>query len=213
MNCDEFRAQRVAGTDAPEMDAHLAECAACRSQLDSLDAAHEALVDRATWEEPSPELRNQVATLITSAPGAPAEMASPWRRWFRTAAAAAVVVLIIGLAAWLRPTPPHWEVAMPGTDLAPNATSTVAGWNTDRGTRMVLTVRGLDPAPEGFFYEMWLSDGPVHISAGTFTGSGEIELWTGVSRGDFPRLWVTLEPIDENESPTDSTVLDTEPPA
>lgn len=99
---------------------------------------------------------------------------------------------------------------MPGTDIAPLATSTVAGWNEDAGTRIVVTIENLDRAPEGFFYEFWLSDGPLHISAGTFTAGGEIELWTGVSRRDFPRLWVTLEPIDEDEAPSEVTVLDTD---
>ena len=98
---------------------------------------------------------------------------------------------------------------MPGTDLAPAATSTVAGWNENTGTRLLVTIEGLDPAPEGYLYEFWLSDGPLHISAGSFTDSGEIDLWTGVRRGDFPRLWVTLEPIDEDESPSSLTVLDT----
>ena len=99
---------------------------------------------------------------------------------------------------------------MPATELAPQATSTVLGWNTDSGTRMLLEVEGLDRAPAGYVYEFWLSEGPLHISAGTFTGNGEIELWSGVTRAEFPRLWVTLEPLDEDESPSGTTVLDTE---
>lgn len=99
---------------------------------------------------------------------------------------------------------------MPGTDFAPAATSTVEGWNTDSSTRMLLTVDGLDTSLTGYVYEFWLSQGPLQISAGTFTGSGEIELWSGMSRADFPRLWVTLEPLDEDESPSGRTVLDTE---
>ena len=74
---------------------------------------------------------------------------------------------------------------------------------------MVVAIEGLNPAPDGFVYEFWLSDGPVHISAGTFHSDGEIELWSGVSRADFPRLWITLEPLDEDESPSGNTVLDT----
>jgi hypothetical protein len=74
---------------------------------------------------------------------------------------------------------------------------------------MLLSVDGLEGAPDGYVYEFWLSEGPLHISAGTFTASGDIELWSGVSRADFPRLWVTLEPLDEDESPSSHTVLDT----
>jgi hypothetical protein len=104
---------------------------------------------------------------------------------------------------------PDWVVSMPGTDLAAQASSTVSGWNTDSGTRMLLSIEGLDPAPDGYVYELWLSKGPVHVSAGTFTAAGDVELWAGVTRADFPRLWVTLEPLDEDESPSRSTVLDT----
>jgi hypothetical protein len=74
---------------------------------------------------------------------------------------------------------------------------------------MLLSVDCLKPAPPGFTYEMWLSDGPVHISAGTFRTGGEVKLWAGVPRSDFPRLWVTLEPLDEDSSPSVATVLDT----
>jgi len=74
---------------------------------------------------------------------------------------------------------------------------------------MVADIAGLDLAPAGSFHEFWLSSGPVHISAGTFHTGGQIELWSGVARSDYPRLWVTLEPIDDDESPSPVTVLDT----
>jgi hypothetical protein len=167
-------------------------------------------MDLTTWEEPPPELEDQVIALVA---GNRARISTlPWRfeRWVRPLVAAAVVMVAVGLYGVLRTPSPDWEVAMPGTDLAPLATSTIAGWNTESGTRMVVVVEGLDPAPNGYVYEFWLSQGPLHISAGTFAAGGEIELWTGVTRADFPRLWVTLEPLDEDESPSGHTVLDTE---
>jgi hypothetical protein len=125
-------------------------------------------------------------------------------------AAAALLAAFVGLYAIAGPNAPDWEVAVPGTDLAPGATAMVSGWNTDSGTRMVVEVDGLTPAPAGYMYEFWLSNGPIHISAGTFRSPGEVELWSGVARAAFPRLWITLEPIDEDESPSGQTVLDTE---
>ena len=74
---------------------------------------------------------------------------------------------------------------------------------------MLLAVNGLDPAPDGYIYEFWLSDGPRYVSAGTFRAGGVVELWVGVSRRDFPRMWVTLEPIDTDAGPSSATVLDT----
>ncbi len=132
----------------------------------------------------------------------------PWG-WLAAAAVITVLALTAGLIGLTGPDSPDWEVALPATDLAPDAAATVSGWNEEAGTRMVVDIEGLAPAPAGSFYEFWLSNGPVHISAGTFQTSGEIELWSGVARADYPRLWITLEPIDEDESPTTHTVLDT----
>lgn len=210
MNCDEFRAQYLAGENGEATDAHLTGCAACRSRHPDLEAGRIALMDPAIWEEPPPELQDQVIALIAGNQNRAPTGVGRLERWVRPLVAAAVVVVAVGLYGVLRNPSPDWEVAMPGTVLAPLATSTVAGWNTDAGTRMILAVEGLDPAPDGFVYEFWLSDGPLHISAGTFSADGEIELWSGVTRAEFPRLWVTLEPLDDDESPSGQTVLDTE---
>jgi hypothetical protein len=211
MNCEEFRAGRLEGGDSPAGRDHLDACASCRARVGDLDSGRARLGDSAMWEEPSPELGIQVARLIGS--DEPRRPRDGWRsRWpaWSTAVAAVVVVLAgAGLFLALRSSTPHWEVAMPGTEFAPNASAVVKGWNEAGGTRLVFAVEGLEPAPDGFVYEFWLSKGRLHTSAGTFTTNGEFELRTGVTRADFPRLWVTLEPLDEDESPTTRTVLDT----
>lgn len=104
---------------------------------------------------------------------------------------------------------PDWSVEVGAGPAAPDAGATVDGWREPGGTRLVVNARNLTTAPDGFFYELWLSDGPLHISGGTFTGTSDIELWVAVSRKDFPRIWITLEPIDEDESPSEEVVLDT----
>ena len=65
--------------------------------------------------------------------------------------------------------------------------------------------------PETFeqTWELWLTSEAVHVSAGTFTAAGDVELWVGVARRDYPRPWVTLEPVDEGESLSGLNVLDT----
>lgn len=209
MNCDEFRSGWLEGDDDGARRDHLASCAACRARVPDLDTGRALLSDPAMWEEPSPELKTQVRRLIGSD-----ELRRPssswWRRWpVRTTAAAAVVLAGVGLYLALRSPAPDWEAVVAGTELAPEASAVAKGWNTDEGTRLLLTVEGLEPAPDGFVYEFWLSKGRLHSSAGTFTAGGELELRSGVARSDFPRLWVTLEPLDEDESPTSHTVLDT----
>lgn len=210
MNCDEFRAKYLAGEDDEATNAHAGGCAACRSVQADLEAGRRGLTDPATWEEPPPELENQVVALIAGRSIGKTAQAGRMRRSVRPLAAAVVTLAVVALFWVLGRPSPDWEVAMPGTSLAPLATSTVSGWNTASGTRMVLAVDGLDPAPPGYVYEFWLSQGPLHISAGTFVAGGEVELWTGVARADFPRLWVTLEPLDNDQSPSGHTVLDTQ---
>ena len=209
MNCDESRAAVLAGDESPVTDHHEQSCSACRSRADDLRSTALRLSDPAVWEEPSPELGLQIEQLISAAPPAvrvTPTVAGTWR-WLAIAAALIAAVAVGMLIS--RVDSPDWEVALPATDLAPGSTAVVRGWNEEAGTRMVLAVAGLDPAPQGFMYEFWLSEGPIHVSAGTFRGSGEIELWSGVPRSEFPRLWVTLEPLDEDESPSGRTVLDT----
>jgi hypothetical protein len=210
VNCDEFRSAVLAGEESEAIAHHEQTCPSCRSQAGDLREAHQSLSDEALWEEPSPELAFQVEDLIRNAARGSRYPTSRERSWGRFVAAAAVVMILAGAAILASGrNSPDWDVALPATDMAPNAIVSVRGWNEDAGTRMVVSIDGLAPAPAGFVYEFWLSDGPVHISAGTFRSPGEIELWAGVARADFPRLWITLEPIDEDESPSGTTVLDT----
>ncbi len=207
MNCEEVRVAYLASDADRSAALHVEGCAACRSRIEDLGRAGALLDDPALWEEPAPELQGQVVGLISAGRR---EEAKPWlRRPLAAIGVAAVALTILGFGILAQLANPDWTAEMPGTPEAPMAMSTVSGWNTDTGTRMLIEVEGLEPAPEGFFYEVWLSEGPVHISAGTFTGPGEVELSSGVRRADFPRLWVTLEPIDEDESPSGVTVLDT----
>ncbi len=209
MNCEEARVAYLAGDADRSSALHVEGCAACRSRIDDLERAGTLLDDPALWEEPAPELEGQVIGLISAGRR---EEAKPWLpRPLAAVGVAAAALAILGFGILNQVSRPDWVAEMPGTSEAPLAMSTVSGWNTDTGTRMLIEIEGLEPAPEGFLYEMWLSEGPIHISAGTFTGSGEVELWSGVRRADFPRLWVTLEPIDEDESPSRITVLDTGP--
>ncbi len=209
MNCEEFRAHYLAAEQLDGMPRHLETCAACRGASSELDAERAALADPRLWEEPPAALGVQIAALIAANAG---NTGAGWaRRVVRPlVAAVAILVVAIGSFALLRTPSPDWTAVINGTHLAATASGTVEGWNEDGGTRMLIRVAGLDPAPDGFVYEFWLSDGPIHISAGTFRSAGEVELWSGVRRSDFPRLWVTLEPIDEEESPSEATVLDTD---
>lgn len=215
MRCDEFTVAYLSG-DAGESELrHLAGCSDCEADRPALDAALRLLADSQMWKDPAPQLEEQVVALISgsvSTAETPATSRKQWRTSLVAAMAAAGVV-VASLAVWalVRTPGSDWRVSMPGTAEAPAAAAVVEGWNEPSGTRVVLTVTGLAPAPPGSLYEFWFSQENLHVSAGTFTGPGEVEMWVGVSRGAFPRLWVTLEPIDEDETPSGVTVMDTAP--
>jgi len=161
-----------------------------------------SLSEPSLWEEPVP-LTDPLAEIP------PRDAGPRWPRWWIGAAAAvAAVVVAVGMSLAAREPAADWEVALDATTDAPGASAVVQGWNSDGGTRLALSVTGLDPAPDGFVYELWFSNKDRHISAGTFAQAADIEMWVGIRRRDFPRVWITLEPLDADTSPA-QTVLDT----
>lgn len=233
MSCEDFQGQMLAGVDSSDLRTHLASCETCQKAQPALAEGATMLNDEAMWLPPSEELEDKIIDMLVSDGAAgsdegiprgdeappPAlhavdDLPEPGARRRNTPnvwallGVAAVIVAAFLIFATGRPDP-DWSVQVAGGPAAPTATAIVDGWNTDSGTRLLVQMRGLEDAPDGFFYELWMSKGPLHISGGTFTGTTDVELWAGVTRGDFPRIWITLEPIDEDESPSGEVVLDT----
>lgn len=161
----------------------------------------DGIVDPAAPPETKPVSEPSVLLRPATAPPRPSRRR--WLAWVAAAAVAAAVSVSI-----MSSTGPDWEVALAGEGPTPQATATVAGWATDAGTRMRIDAVDLPAAPDGYVYELWLSNGDVHLSAGSFRAASGIELWIGVSRRDFPRVWVTLEAVDADTSLNGETVLD-----
>ncbi len=205
MNCDDFRAAFLAGDLDDGHFAHLSGCEACRAEQRHLAGAAEQLIDPDVWVEPRPNLVEEVVVAVGAA-GSP--LSRRLIRW--VAAAAAVIVVAAAGFAYRALTPgPDWTVALQPTERAPGAAASVRGWNTESGTRLAIEASGLDPAPEGFVYELWFSFEDRHVSAGTFAAVDDVSGWVGVRRGDFPRVWITLEALDSDAGPSRTTVLDT----
>ena len=208
MNCEEFQARYLAGELPGGDQGHLASCPTCREAAPGLDHLRARLREQVLWEEPSPDLGERVVAAV-AVEARPQRLAA--RRPRRIAWVAAVaLVAALGVGGWLRAGAPDWQIDLAATDNAPLAVAHVAGWNTEYGTKMRLEVEGLEPVGSDAYYEVWLTspDGR-HVSAGTFRGPGEIVLWAGVTRAEFPRIWVTREPTDHDPAPSGETVLDT----
>jgi hypothetical protein len=103
---------------------------------------------------------------------------------------------------------PDWQFSLEGE--LPGASAQVEGWNAGPGTRMRFRIDGIDPAPEGHYYEIWMTaeDGR-HISAGTFRDQGTVTVWAAVKRSEFPRIWITLEAMDGDLGPSPNAYFDT----
>lgn len=189
-----------------------AELAAEAADLDAmLGRRGITLSDPAVWEAAPASVEDQIIDAIDVETG----IRRPTRRrglWLGVAAAAvaaaAAVTIVAGIALTSRPSA-DWEVALIPTDAAPEAAAVVYGWNEPAGTRLALDIDGLGDAPEGFIYELWFSREDRHISAGTFRGTDDLQMWVGIRRGEFPRVWITLEPLDNDPGPG-RTVLDVE---
>ena len=208
MTCDEGRQAMLSGADPEPLRQHLATCRSCRSEQPMWAKMRSTLSSPSLWEEPPADLADRIVSAVRGDPRA----SQPERQ--RTALFSAVAVtLLIALAGTVvasRTLTADWEVSLVTTAEAPEATVVVRGWSTARGTRMVLDVVGVEDAPSGFYYEIWLTaPNGRHISAGTFNGSGRVTAFVGVRRADYPRIWITLESVDNDLGPSPETYFDT----
>ena len=183
----DLRARVLAAATEPDSDA-----------VDATDdtAATDAAIDPTTGA-PRPGAGPRHA-----AGARPGRWAAPGRRRPLLLAAAAAVVVCLGVAGGIRllgdDDATAVDVALAGTDEAPDATADVRLSDEPAGVRVVLEVSGLAPAPEGTFYEAWLVGAPGKVSAGTFHLRGdqaEIDLWLGVELEGYDALTVTRQPV------------------
>jgi Anti-sigma-K factor rskA len=183
---------------------------------DDLAALSALLARAATWDEPPRASEDAVVAAIADAteaadvavqrvgmPATPAEQRARYR-WSTSrllGAAAALVVIVAGAALLTRGGADGVTFALEGTDAEPDAAADVTIVETGAGLKILLDPIGLPGAPDGYMYEAWVGDGTVVVSAGTFHlrgDGGQIELWAGVTDPTIHRLWITLEPIDDD---------------
>lgn len=208
MRCEDAQAWFMAGERSEQVDRHLAGCPTCRIERTGLELIAARLDDPATWEEPGGAVEERVLAEIEGL-AHPATARRADRRsgmLLGSAAAAVAVALVLVFASIDRP---DWSTDLVALPAAPQAVGRVDGWLTDEGTRMRFDVAGLPMAGPGQYYEIWLTaeDG-THVSAGSFRGPGVVDVFIGVERSEYPRVWITLEEADDDLGPSGITVLD-----
>jgi len=210
-------------------EAHLAGCEQCRQELSSFWETTEALAVAASGPAPSPALRERIlAEVRAEAPQNVVALESRRRRravpvLAVAAAIAAVVALALGLRAFdlsgqLDDTRAALDRAQSSAavlaDPGAQSVDLQAGEGrlvVDADGRAVLVLDGLDPAPAGKTYEMWVVPGgdiEQASAAGLFPGSEgrEIVPVEGTVRaGDV--VAVTVEPAGGVVAPTTQPVV------
>ena len=224
MRCEETRAAMLSGSDVEAVRQHLAACQVCRSEQPMWARLNSTLSSHSLWEEPSSDLSERILQTVrgqavrgqavrgNDESGHADRRAQPEHQ--RTAlfagVAATVLIALAGIFFATRSLSADWEMTLATSEQRPEATAVIRGWSTALGTRMVLDIGGIEDAPSGSYYEIWMTapDGR-HISAGTFSGSGRVTAFAGVRRADYPRIWITLETADDDLGPSPETYFDT----
>jgi anti-sigma-K factor RskA len=221
MNCDELEQLLAAyaigalSTDeAGRVSAHLASCRRHDEALADLRVTVDSLAIAPPEREPSPALRARVLAAIAAEPSATQPVVVPMRprRWFAPpqptfawAAAAVLLLAVVGLGAW------NAVLQLGGDEDGGPVTATLEG-SAGRAELVYLADRDLavfdvdlsDPPP-GREYQAWGIHETGPVSLGLLPNSGTIAL-----RGDLTgatAVAVTIEPKGGSDQPTTDPVM------
>ncbi|MBA3788371.1 MAG: anti-sigma factor [Actinobacteria bacterium] len=196
---------------------HLATCESCREELASFWAVSGALAHAAGGPSPAPALRERILAQAKSEQPNVVRLRPRWALPATASLAAVAAVLALGFGLWsasLSRELDRERTALAGTGDAlaivsdPDA-HTVAFRGADGHIvvsdtgKAAVVLSGIDPAPAGKTYELWVVEGGVFRPAGLFEG-GEARLVQALSRPVAPdaKVAVTLEEDGGVETPT-----------
>lgn len=185
------------------------------ADYERLDMIRAILAGEAVWSEPPPEVGDAVIASISDSAGSAPQTAQSRNRSFvwlaGLGAAAAIVLVVVGILGLLGGDSDEIVMAVEGTELEADASGQAILRPTGDGWSIRLEVSDLPAAEPGTYYEGWMwNDDGDGVSIGTFhlRGGGEaVILWSGVSPDDYPSIWVTLEPEDGDPSASELVVM------
>ena len=191
-------------------EAHLPDCVRCQDELTSFWETADALAIAASGPEPSAGLRGRILADARAEPQVVVPFEPRRRRTVPvlSAVAAVAAVAALGVGLWASQVAGDLDDARAALErerqtaavLADSTARTVpleAGEGrlvVGQDGRAVLVLNGLDPAPPGKTYEMWIFEGDEMLPSGLFAGEDgvDIERVDGtVTPGDV--VAVTLE--------------------
>lgn len=201
---------------------HLAECEACREEVDSLREVG-VLLAGAMQTAPPPELRDRVLTGISQVRPLPPVVPQPAvrrsrRPWALSAAAAAVVLAVgAGVVAWEpwedpqaaltatervleAPDAEHYEQSFPDGSTATVVRSPGLG-------RAVIVTDDMAPPPEGKVFQVWLQDDSGDmLPAGVMPVQPDATVLLEGDAGAADGAGITVEPEGGSPEPTSEPV-------
>jgi anti-sigma-K factor RskA len=190
-------------------DAHLASCATCRAEIESLGDAAAALAYAAEGPEPPNALKQRIVEAAVAERGRVVPLR---RRWTPQviAVSAVAAALAIGLGLWAT-----LGTSTPGSRAQTVALQGAVGTlDVSASGDAVLTVQNLKPAPAGKTYELWVIKDEVPSPAGTFTFGGprvQVHVSGKVTSGST--VGVTLERRPGASKPTPPILFSASIPA
>ncbi|MGN6250446.1 MAG: anti-sigma factor [Marmoricola sp.] len=193
---------------------HLAECAECRAEVESLREAA-ALLPEVEPTVPAQAVRDRVLAEIRTVrplPPLAGTVSGRVRSWPSRVVAAAAVLLVVGLGAGI--THP-WTGEPSTTDQVLQASDAIRSEaalpeggsitvvNSAQVGRAVLMAHGLATPPAGKAYEVWLQDERGNMRpAGLIHSGGDRTMVMAGSSTSATGVGVTLEPAAGSDQPT-----------
>lgn len=208
------------------LQAHLAQCAACRAELAAYEAVVDALPLASPQIAPPAQLKQRLLARVTppaAGSGWRARLAGGVRRaraqlsWQPVAAFAALLLLFAATWLWQSAQPP----ALPGTrlllvsttDAAPAAVGLIhISADGEYGTIIVEGLPGLGMERQ---YQLWLIADGARTDGGVFSvysdGYASMAIRSPRPLSDYQAFGVTIEPAGGSPQPTGPRVLASQP--
>jgi anti-sigma-K factor RskA len=202
-----------------QFERHLAECADCRAEVDSLRGAAASLAET-TAVAPPPALRADVLNAIrTVRPLPPLPRQDDGRnagrgRRFRGLLVAAAAVAVVGTGAVV--TQPWHDDQSPVDQVitaadADRATAKVDGaeltvYRSASLGKAALVTDELPAAAKGKVYELWLQVDGAMVPAGLLEGSGDQEVLLTGDAAKATAAGITVEPDGGSKQPTTTPI-------
>lgn len=203
--------------EAAAFEAHLADCAECRAEVEQLRGTVNLLSTAADDVDAPPLLADRTTSAVRAA-----ARRRRRRNWtVRALVAAALVALLSlgGVALFDRSSPAaqSFTFALSSPRSGP-ANGTASAQKTNRGWQVHLSLHRLAASGSSTFYACWYvnpakdsPERPFRVSAGTFkvpdSGDADVRMWSSASPAAFPVMQITLQAANGNPAPSQDVVL------